>query len=475
MRVSALSRVSLSIVVVLTALGLLRALLLWSHDPLYAYANSYDQTRYSACFNIYPDRPAEIAPDQNSPQAPYEQFRFIATGDPMCYWSSELVFGALTAATWRISEAFGADAQHSVRVIGAFKLAALLILSIAFSRAWLRREHGTAAIANAALLPLLFADPGNALYLNTFYAEWTALLASYALLGLVVLWHREPVSRARFITIALVALLLATSKIQHLLLPLSLAITLLILHRWRSGRSGWLAIALLFGAFLGGYFQFVQLQREGLMMDSIRQYNRADVVFTALLPLVPDRRAFLEEIGVDPDCAEHSGKHAWELPDMPEKACRGVSGFGYAKQLQVLLTHPLMSLRLAGRAVLALDPWIAENIGQVEGEERGEIPPSMFTLGSPLHAYPILQLSVLALPLLGLIVLSVRRGRRGSEIEIDTTALICVAMLAILAITVLGDGLADTAKQGHLVINAALAWLIVAIITRVFAERGAAI
>src|SRR5665647_1371495 len=42
-----ISRVVLLVLVLLWLLGTLRAFALWSHDPLYAYANSYDQTRYT--------------------------------------------------------------------------------------------------------------------------------------------------------------------------------------------------------------------------------------------------------------------------------------------------------------------------------------------------------------------------------------------------------------------------------------------
>src|SRR6185312_8361060 len=138
------------------------------------------------------------------------------------------------------------------------------------------------------------------------------------------LWRDGPRSRGRFATLALVAFVLATSKIQHMLLPLGLGIVVLVLNRCRLGYTSWRAAALLVGALFGLYFQFVQTTREGLMMDAIRQYNRADVVFTGMLPFAGDPRALLADIGIDPGCAIYSGKRAWQLPDLPERACQGL-------------------------------------------------------------------------------------------------------------------------------------------------------
>src|SRR4051812_46403298 len=56
--------------------GVLRAWLVLAPDPLIALANSYDEVRYTACFDLYPERPAEIPPTRNSPEAPYEKYHF---------------------------------------------------------------------------------------------------------------------------------------------------------------------------------------------------------------------------------------------------------------------------------------------------------------------------------------------------------------------------------------------------------------
>ncbi len=458
------SRVIVLVLASLWLIGTLRAFALWAHDPLYAYANSYDQVRYTNCFHFYPDRSPAIPPEENSPSAPFAKFRFIANPNPMCYWSSELVFGGGTALIWKLDELRGGSGLHDVRWAGALRWLALLALSITFSLAWLRRGDTRVAIANAALVPLLFADPGNTLYLDTFYAEWTALLAAYALIASYLLWRNDAVSGRRFSLLALAAFALALAKIQHLMLPLGLAIVVMVIERMGRKRIGWRGLALGIGALAGLVIQAVQLGRDNGMMDSIHQYNRADVVFTALLPFANDRPALLTELGIDPACAVYSGLHAWELPDLPERACSGLDGFTRGKELIALVRHPGMTLRLAGHGVLGLDPWIAKNIGEIEGASVATIPTSMPSVGPLLHAYPMVQLAILALPLLALLVLLARPGVRKGSRALDFAALTVALMCATLAITVLGDGLADTAKQGHLIVNAALAWLIVSLV-----------
>lgn len=452
--------------------GTLRAFALWAHDPLYAYANSYDQTRYTNCFHFYPDRPAAIPPQQNSPQAPFSDYRFVATGDPMCYWSSELVFTGAAALTWKLGEVFGGGEVHDVRPVGALRWLVLLALSVALSLAWLRRGDARAALANAALLPLLFADPGNTLYLNTFYAEWTALLAAYALFASVLLWRDAAHRGWRFFLLAAAAFLLAASKIQHLLLPSTLAFVVLVLDRLRLGRFGWRGPALAVGALAGFGLQFAQLQRDGAMMAAIDQYNRADVVFTALLPFADDRAALLGELGIDPACAIYSAHRAWEFPDLPETVCSGLSEFSRRDELATLLRHPGIALRLAVHGVLGLDPWIAKNLGQVEGGDFAVMPAAQVSLGRALHAWPPLQLGLLAIAPLVLLVLLRRPGLRRGSRALEHVALTVATMLATLAITVLGDGLADVAKQGHLVVNAALALVFAAVVAALVPVRA---
>ena len=442
----------LFLIALLALAGTLRAYVLWAHAPLHAYANSYDQTRYTNCFRFYPDRAADVPPQQNSPEAPYARYRFIESGDPMCYWSSELVFTGATAAIWKLA---GGDV-HDVRTVGVLRWLAMLALSLALSLAWLRRGDARAALANAALLPLLFADPGNTLYLDTFYAEWTALLAAYALIATTLLWRDIAYARWRFAVLALAAFLLATAKIQHLLLPLCLGVVLMALDRIRLGRFGWRAGAVLLGALAGTGVQVAQLHRGGAMMEAIDQYNRADVLFTALLPFAPDRAALLVELGVDPACAVYSGLHAWEFPDLPENVCKGLDGFTRGTELATLAKHPRIALSLAVHGVLGLDPWIAKNLGQVEGGDFATIP-NLASIGTLLHRSAALQWLLLAIPFLALLVLLWRPGSRRGSRALEWSALGVTLMIATLGITVLGDGLADAAKQGHLVVNAALA------------------
>jgi len=451
----------LAVILALCALaGLARALLLLAHDPLVALANSYDEVRYTACFNLYPDRPSDVPPTQNSPEFPYSHYRFVPGASPICYWSSELLLQGTVAAAFALQESVTGATAHSVRWLGVLKLSLLFFVWLGFCRAFTRQGDHVSALANGLLLPLLFSDPANTIYLSTFYAEWTALLAMYALCGLILLHHERAPTRFARPALALAALLLAASKIQHLLLPLACAGVVLGLGFLSRRRWPWQGSALLAGALFGLALQVIQLGRDSDAIRAIEMFNRADVAFTGLFPNASDPTATAAQIGVDPACLRFSGKRAWEMQDYPGHACPSLKNLSRARELAALLRDPALSLRLGWRGVLALDPWLAPGLGLVEGADFAPLPADLPTFSSVLAASPLLRLLLLAGPFLALPLLGFGRLARGHTRWLLYTVLTVVIMLASLGVTLLGDGLADTPKQGHLVINAALAWWI---------------
>lgn len=450
----------LAVLLLCLVAGVVRAVLLLAHEPLLALANSYDEVRYTACFDLYPDRAATVEPTRNSPEAPYAHYRFMPNAAPLCYWSSELLFQGAAVALYRIEHALTGADSHSVRWIGALRFAALLGVWLAFTLAWLHRAQYASALANGWLLPLLFADPANTVYLDTFYAEWTALFAMYTLCGLILLDLGLAGTRLRAVLLALAAFALATSKIQHLLLPLACAGVVFALDWLRARRWSWQGKAVLLGALAGLALQGVQLTRDSETIRAIDMFNRADVAFTGLLPNARDPAATAARLGVDAACLRYVGLRAWEMADYPGHACPSLAQVTRTRELRILLSEPDLSLRLGWRGVLALQPWLAPGLGLVEDGEFATLPPQFFTFSTVLSALPVLRVLALAAPLVALPLLLLSGfGRRRPRL-LACTALTAVIMLATLTITVLGDGLADTPKQGHLVLNAALAWWI---------------
>lgn len=467
------SRALLPLVILAIGVALLRALPLLAHTPLLAIANSFDQARYTGCFSVFPDRPPQIRPDENSPNAPFEHYRFLDNPVRLCYGSSELLLQGVTAAIFGAEELAGVE-RHSVRWIGFLRFALITALVLAFCRTWWKRGQPLVALANAAVFALVLTDPSDTMYFNTFYAEATALTAAYALFNLVLLQHgRESTTRGA-VLLALGALLLATSKIQHLLLPTVLALVVLAYGRWhsggwRQGRWPWQGWALLTGAAVGALFQFAQLSRDDLMMASIRSYNRTDVIFTGLLPAVSDPKATLARLGMPERCAEHSGKAAWQMPGLGEDVCPGIEKLGRFRILAEFLREPAAGVRFIVSGVTLVNPWLPRNLGHVEGEILGKLPAPFVTLSGVLDRTPWLRNGLYALPFIA--ALFALRRHRATAFEpsehIDAgggfglyALLTAALMLATFGITLAGDGLADVAKQGHLVINAALVFVV---------------
>jgi hypothetical protein len=466
------SRAILIAVIAAIAIGVLRASMLVAHTPLLGIANSFDQARYTGCFELFPDRPPPIRPDENSPNAPFEYYKFLRNPVRLCYGSSELLLQGTTAAIYGVEEAFGKD-RHSVRWIGWLRLVLLTTLVAAICAAWWRRGKPLAALANAVLFALVLTDPSDTMYFNTYYAEATALFAAYALFNLVLLQHGQEKTSRGVLLLGVGALLLATSKIQHLVLPTVLALVVLAFGRRHAGRWPWQGFALLAGAMIGGAFQFAQLSRNDLMMTSIRSYNRAHVIFTGLLPAVRDPVATLARLGMPVQCAQYTGKAAWQMPGLPEDVCPGIEKLGRVRILFEFVREPAAAVRFLGNGLAALNPWLPRNLGHVEGEILGKLPAGFPTLNGVLDRTPALRYTLFALPFV--VAVFAWRRRVASPFAPtqgiaagDPLALLAVMtsalMLATLGVTMAGDGIADVAKQGHLIFNASLAWVVVGVV-----------
>ena len=127
-------------------------------------------------------------------------------------------------------------------------------------------------------------------------------------------------------------------------------------------------------------------------------------------------------------------------------------------ELNALLHDPMMGVRLFAGGVAALNPWLAPGLGTVEGGNFDPLPSWLFTASDLFARSAIIRAILLGGPVVAMFVLlGVRRRPSGMR---RYTVLTVAVMVTTLGVTVLGDGLADVPKQGHLVINAAFAWWI---------------
>jgi hypothetical protein len=434
------ARIALAVLAVV-AIG--RAWLLVRHEPLLALANSYDQIRYSACLDLAPWRPG-VPADRANTAAPLSRFAFQALPAGLCVWTSDLAFTAPVALGWRLAESLGARPIHSVRRLADLRL--LLWFAVAFwaTRVFVRANRIDLALAHLAGFALVAMDPADTLYLATFYAEAAAAFGLYACgVGAVAATVRP--TRSAFSICAAGALMLATSKFQHLVLPAVLGAAVLLAAGRTSRRVA--LVCIVAGAI-------------GCAAHSMAMNNKADYALLVLLKETSDVQGVARALDLDDACLAYIGRSVYAMPGPVEKTCTTVDRWRRSTLWWLLFSDPQALGRALTHIPRSLLPWLPGYLGVAEGEDHGTLPPSAPSLSALLGRGSGVASLMLALPWLVFAGCIFARASASAR----AFALACAAgATSVVLVALLGDGDVEFAKHAHLAINFALASLCVPI------------
>ena len=250
-------------------------------------------------------------------------------------------------------------------------------------------------------------------------------------------------------------MMLATSKFQHLVLPLVLAAAVLLGAR-RAGSK--VALALAIAGMLGFGIQLVNGMQPTLMASNIARVNRADYTLLILLPETSHRERVVTTLDIDQACLEYSGKSVYAMKLPVERICKTVDQWRRQTLWWLLVSDP----PALGRALMHIPnqllPWVPDYLGVVEGGENARLPSSAPTLSALFARHIAFAWFLLLLPWFVAALCFVRPAPPLAR----AFALSCAAGAASVAIvSLLGDGDVEFAKHAHLTINFALASLCV--------------
>lgn len=440
------------VALLLLALGAWRIAVVVGASPILGYANQYDMGRTSACFGLWPDLP-EPARYEAHPQAPIARY---VRGEPRpaeCYRSSELAFVATALAM------APRDGAVDLRIVGAVKGAALILLALGLDAALKRRPAW--ALAHAAAFAIVLADPMTTLWLNTLYTEFGALLGAYASIGLLpVLVASEapsaPPSRWTLLAFACALAVLGLSRQQHFLLPAVLALPVLI-TLWGRARRAALGLALWVAAI--ALAQTVMIGRPA----TITAANNADVVLGAILPASQDQALTAERLGLPRRCLQSSGASWYEtMGESLAASCPEALAMPRRALAALAFAEPATIARAVLRGLPQLQDWRLGYLGSVEGRNFAgsdavravagpgatSLAPAVTALPRPAFASVLGASLALLIASAGATLLASIR-RRPAPFALVICALTATTWYAILT-SILGDGYVEVPRHAQL-------------------------
>lgn len=434
----------------LLLLGIGRMFSLVMHNPVLAYANSYDMIRLQACHQIWPaDEGIDIT--NGTPSAPIHRYTLDKQVKTSCFPSSELLFTSTAIELAKLKNYITGEKLVSIKMIGfvkaLFLASALLIAQLYF----LRRNNNTAMTVNAFTALIALSDPGVTLYFNTFYSEFSAVYFLYLTLIGIVFLADEQCRITRLLPLLAGLIGLGFSMPQHA--SLALCIGLLIAgYSQFSARKWETAITILLFSALP-----LTLQNSGFLSVNDKALDFANKInFTgSALSLSQQPDKLLKNLQLPDNCKLLAGKTWYDKEVQDKKYCPELSAISRVQISAALLKEPALLTAFIQNSAPSLKNWVFNLYGQVEGEKTGAASQHQASIDNLLRATSdtIFLLVALLPALISIAVLLIGKFRSGIY---NTSALYCLLVFAIQAavffLAISTSGITSLAKNLHLYI-----------------------
>lgn len=455
-------------------LALARGYAILFNSPLIGLANNFDMLRVQGCIRAYPVRADNVEPWAQSPQAPLLRYRFDKSIDPGCYFSTESWLARLYKPVLKKQSKLSGDGTFSIRSYGAFKLLLLVVSGLVISLLLLKNGLGFPSVVNAILFAVVFTDPGVVIFLNGFYAEFSAVLFAYLSVALVcVILFKKQGSKFEYALLLLCMVLVCLAKIQHFAFSLFLFSMVAVSTKFSELSKGTairLLSVMLFSAIIGAAIQLNHM--SGMATGDMRKANITNTVLQGVLGSSKSPEATAALLGLPAHCAKHAGK-TWFSPGVIENhPCPEVFDVSRLDIAALLLNDPTTIVSVFTGGIDRVRPWIPSYLGVVEGEYFGRLPDDIFTVdrfvsGLSRPAFGFLFLSPLVISLFFV-------AFRYSDSSGVTALLLFLSLYTQFSLVsvVFGDGFADVAKQFNLGMLSLLSfWIVfVLILAKAFAQ-----
>ena len=226
------------------------------------------------------------------------------------------------------------------------------------------------------------ADPINVLFLNTWYAEFSAFALATLFVGIAWLWLFQCISRrSALIWGGVCLILLSFNRNQYMFLLPAVAglagVATLAVQRPYAKPS--LATtgkyALIAAACLVPMLAFKAAAKNDKAVATWGATNRTNTIFGALLPASQDPARMLKHLGLSPEgCLRFSGKNLYVTPEEEFKAhCPKSLTASLVRIAKAVVREPTVIITIIENVARHHNGFLQYHIGHIEGKSNAHL------------------------------------------------------------------------------------------------------